>query len=530
MTVLDRLNKNYIYCECLWFHRKVRSEIMLLDSLLGTQLPILAEVAVLGAVGYILSAVITFIYFARLHKFSVPGPRFVQPFVGGLIQMIRDPYEFWNIQRDYSPNGYSWQGLMNQFVVFATKADLCHKIFTANSADTLTLVLHPNGVRILGEGNIAFQHGAPHKALRASFMNLFTQKALSLYLPIQERLCRKHLANWIKDYPHGSTPQEMRDLIRNFNCETSQTVFLGPHLADPVKFTNDYNNMTKGFLSPPIYFPGTTLYKAVGARKKVVHQLEETVRKSKAAMSIPGAESTCLLDFWSAFVLDEIKHAQENGTPLPHYAPDDVMAEVMMDFLFASQDASTASLVYLTATMCDHPDILQRVVEEQRKLRPNNEPLTYDLMQEMNFTRCCVLEQLRQHPPAPMVPMVAHNDFQLDENYTVPKGSYIIPSLVASCREGFPDPEKFDPDRMGPERQEDRKFSKQYIPFGVGPHRCVGYNYAIIHLTVYLALIASLSEWKRSYTPNSHKTMYLPTLYPWDCLCTWAAKQGVTVY
>ena len=197
-----------------------------------------------------------------------------------------------------------------------------------------------------------------------------------------------------------------------------------------------------------------------------------------------------------------------------------------MDFLFASQDASTASLSMMTATMAEFPEILERVRKEQARLRPNDEPLTYDLVQEMTFTRQCVLEQLRLHPPAPMVPMMAHGDFQLDENFTAPKGSLIIPSLVGACREGFTDPDRYDPDRMGPERAEDRKFSKQFIPFGVGPHRCVGYNYAINHLTVYLALVAHHASWNRTRTPDSDKIIYLPTLYPHDCLCTWKFREG----
>uniref|UniRef100_A0A0A9ZBQ0 Cytochrome P450 61 n=1 Tax=Lygus hesperus TaxID=30085 RepID=A0A0A9ZBQ0_LYGHE len=116
------------------------------------------------------------------------------------------------------------------------------------------------------------------------------------------------------------------------------------------------------------------------------------------------------------------------------------MADTMLDFLFASQDASTASLTMVTATMADHPEILERVRQEQLKLRPNDEPLTYDLVQEMTFTRQCVMEQLRQFPPAPMVPMKAHNDFALTEDTVIPKGSLIIPSLVACCREGFTNP------------------------------------------------------------------------------------------
>lgn len=494
------------------------------STLLGFEMNIAFE-AILFAVGvYVVASILTFLYFASIHKFKVPGPTFVTPLVGGLITMIKDPFNFWEDQRKYAPSGYSWHSILNQFVVFATKADLCQKIFATNSESTLTLALHPNGKIILGNENIAFQSGEKHKQLRASFMNLFTTKALSLYLPIQERVALEHLKKWVKQWPHGGKPNEMRSFIRELNCETSQEVFLGRHLHNRAKFTEDYNKMTEGFLSAPIYFPGTALYNAVQARKGAMRELEDAVRRSKLFMAQPDAQPHCLLDFWSSTILELVRESKERGEDASEFTSDERMADVMMDFLFASQDASTASLTMITATMADRPDILARVRAEQASLRPTNEPLTYELVQEMKFTRQCVLEQLRLYPPAPMVPMIAHSPFQVDENFTAPKGSLIIPSLVGACREGFTNPDVFDPDRMNDVRQEDRKFSKQFIPFGVGPHRCVGYNYAINHLTVYLALIAHHGEWKRERTANSDKIMYLPTLYPHDCLCTWALR------
>ncbi|KAF8295279.1 cytochrome p450-like protein [Trypanosoma cruzi] len=499
----------------------------LISNVLGVQIPYLAEVAAIMLIAHGLAYLLTMFYFARKHKFSIPGPKFVTPLLGGLVMMMKDPYTFWEKQRRYCPSGYSWLSILNQFTVFVTRADLCHKIFATNSENTLTLQLHPNGRIILGDNNIAFQCGPRHKALRASFLNLFATKALSLYLPIQERLIREHLAEWVKKYPFEGKPEEMRGHIRELNCKTSQTVFVGEHLLDPEEFTRNYNIITVGFLSLPLYFPGTALYKAVQARKKVVDELKAAVIRSKARMSLPDAEAHCVLDFWSATILETLKACEDEGVDPPPFASDDAMAETLLDFLFASQDASTASLVMITATMADRPDILERVRQEQAKLCAGDEPLTFDLVQEMTFTRQCVLEQLRLFPPAPMVPMKAHSDFVIDGHYTVPKGSLIIPSLVGACREGFPNPDVYDPDRMGSERQEDRKFAKQFIPFGVGPHRCVGYNYAINHLTVYLALVARLAEWRRTRTPNSDKVIYLPTLYPHDCLCTWRHREGL---
>ena len=496
-------------------------------------IPTLLEIVLLPVVTYALAVFLTMIYFARIHKFKIAGPTFVPPLLGNLIAMIRDPYGFWDLQRvnaTSTPAGYCWTSILNQFTVFATKPDICQKIFATNSDTTLTLALHPNGQIILGANNIGFQTGPKHKALRASFISLFTIKALSIYLPKQQKIINDTINTWPKKYPVGSggTFKEMREDIRKLNCETSQTVFLGVHLDDPVAFTHDYDLMTNGFLTAPIYFPGTALYAAVQGRHRAMARLERAVNSSRRAMSKPNAEPDCLLDFWSIEVNEQVAQAKEAGEPEPHFANDHDMADSIMDFLFASQDASTASLTMITATMREHPEILARVVKEQDALRPNDEPLTYELVQEMTFTRACVLEQLRLQPPAPMVPMLAHGPFKIDDNFTAPKGSLIIPSIVGACREGFPEPDRYDPDRMGPERQEDRKFSKNFLPFGAGPHRCVGYNYAIIHLTIYLALVAKNLEWERKITKDSHKIIYLPTLYPADCLCKWQYREGRT--
>ena len=493
---------------------------------------VIVEIFLAGVGCYALVALLTFLHFARLHKFKIPGPNYwATPLLGKLIHIIRDPFGFWDDQlklAQSNPNGYSWTSIMGFFTVFCHTAEHCQKIFAANGPDTLGLILHPNGRILFGAGNIAFQSGARHKALRASFINLFTTKALSLYLPKQQEILLRHLDMWATKFPKGSTPTEMRTYIREMNCETSQYVFLGTHLDNPKVFSEDYDMMTQGFLAAPLYFPGTLLYKAVKARDRALVRLERAVASSKKAMSLPNVEPTCLLDFWSIHVMEEVRVATEAGEEVPHYSNDFSMAEMMMDFLFASQDASTASLTMITATMKEYPEILARVVAEQDRLRPNDEPLTFDLLQEMTFTRQCVLEQLRQVPPAPMVPMIAHAPFKIDDSLTVPKYSIVIPSIVGGCRDGFTNPEEFDPDRMGDERQEDRKNAKSMLVFGVGPHRCVGYNYAINHLTVFLALMAKNMAWDRQRTKDSDKIIYLPTLYPHDCLITWGYREGRT--
>ncbi len=83
----------------------------------------------------------------------------------------------------------------------------------------------PPHVQILGEHNIAFIHGDIHKALRRSFLALFTRRALGMYLALQEAEIRKHLAEWVA----LGREIDIRTYVRDLNLRTSQRVFLGPY-------------------------------------------------------------------------------------------------------------------------------------------------------------------------------------------------------------------------------------------------------------------------------------------------------------
>jgi cytochrome P450 family 710 subfamily A protein len=245
-------------------------------------------------------------------------------------------------------------------------------------------------------------------------------------------------------------------------------------------------------------------------------------------------------------------------------------------FLFASQDASTASLVWTTALMADRPDVLARVRQEQYALRPDLEAtIDGEALSKMDYTRQVVKEILRYRAPAPMVPQVrrrrrrrrrprrhrggspcwlrrmlcvqaavlatpthllclpprnggraqmTYGKYALSEDYTIPSGTLVFPSINSGCMQGFTDPEAFDPDRFSPERKEDIVHAKNYLVFGAGAHYCVGKEYAINQLVAFLAIMSTSADWDRRRTERSDEWQYLPTIYPYDSLITLRAR------
>lgn len=85
-------------------------------------------------------------------------------------------------------------------------------------------------------------------------------------------------------------------------------------------------------------------------------------------------------------------------------------------------------------------------------------------------------ETLRMSPSIPFVPRFARNDIDI-EGYRIPKGSRIFISIFNVQRH----PEFWEnPNVFQPERFINRKASHRcsYIPFGAGPHTCIGNNFA----------------------------------------------------
>jgi len=451
-----------------------------------------------------------FFYFK---KRGLPGPTLVTPFIGGIISMVRDPYKFWHKQMD--EHKFSWNTVIGYFMVILADYSTSRQVFEAVSAD-LPVALHPSAWKILGDNNIAFMNGSFHKQLRHRLLPLFTQRALGVYLSLQDQAIREHLAKWFEESKNlSSKGLEMKPRAWDLNSMTSLSVFVGPYLDEESRktFKEDYRAVTNGFLAFPINLPGTMLNQAIRARHRIIDNLTIIAGRSKKCMA-SGEEPSCLLDFWMSNTIKEIETAKNNNEPPPPHSTDREVAHIVLDFLFASQDASTASLTWAIHFLCEYPDVLAKVREEQARIRPNNETITPELLSQMQYTWQVMKEILRFRPPATIVPHIAKKNYIVNDKVVAPKGSLVIPSIWSANREGWTNPDCFDVNRFSPERT--GQFDKYFLTFGTGPHSCVGQRYAMNHIMLFIAILATEAEFTRKITPNMHEIMYAPTIYPAD--------------
>eukprot|EP01114_Cavostelium_apophysatum_P019171 TRINITY_DN6099_c0_g1_i2.p1 TRINITY_DN6099_c0_g1~~TRINITY_DN6099_c0_g1_i2.p1 ORF type:complete len:490 (-),score=85.59 TRINITY_DN6099_c0_g1_i2:61-1530(-) len=439
----------------------------------------------------------------RSNKGRLPGPPVVLPFLGQMFEVIYHPWNFYTKQATYGD--ISWSSAFGKSILFTRKAELTKEVFNSPSAFTLWLVWGAKS--ILGRNNIAFMTGEPHKALRKRLLPLFTLRSLAVFLPIQERATRKFLEDWCKNQSkNGEKTFCVRPLARDLNIYTSSSVFVGPYINDAVRneITDHYWTINYGFLSFPYDIPFTPHRKAVRSRETLTNLFTSCATKSLEKMAKPDAQPECLVDLWME---EEIKTNSEN--PMDHKE----IGLHIFDFLFASQDASTASIVWVMALLDQFPEVREKVLEEQLRVRPNDEPITMESIKKMVYTKQVVMELLRYRPPATMVPHMANVDTQID-GHNIKKGTVILPSIWESHLDSYENPEVFDPERFNPQN-EDRN-GKKFMAFGAGPHRCIGMTYAINHLITFMSVIVRNYDWKREHTKGGDEIIFMPTIFPKD--------------
>ncbi|KAF5811287.1 putative cytochrome P450 [Helianthus annuus] len=475
---------------------------------------------------YILSFATFLIFIEQINylkkKRSVPGPNLVLPFFGNAISLVRDPTSFWDLQSTMAKSsglGFSTNYIIGRFIVFIRSTELSHKVFNNVRPDAFHLVGHPFGKKLFGEHNLIYMMGQEHKDLRRRIAPNFTPKALSTYTELQQHIILKHLKSWVDSPDSGSNPFPLRLLCRDMNLETSQNVFVGPYLSGESRkrFEIDYNFFNVGLMKLPVDLPGFAFRNARLAVSRLVKTLAVCAEDSKTKMKL-GEEPTCLVDFWMQDTLREIAVSEDSGEkPSPHTSSTEIGGH-LFDFLFASQDASTSSLLWAVTLLDSHPEVLSRVREEVAGIwSPESDKLiTAEELRQMRYTEAVAREVIRYRAPATLVPHIAGEDFPLTETYTIPKGTIVFPSVYESSFQGFIEADRFDPDRFMEHRQEDRVYKKNYLAFGAGPHQCVGQRYAINHLVLFIAMFTSLFDFKRERSDGCDEIAYVPTICPRD--------------
>ena len=415
-------------------------------------------------------------------------------------------------------------------MVIASTRDLARKIL--NSPQYVKPCIVDIAVTILGADNWVFLDGRAHVEFRKGLNGLFTRRALNSYLPGQEDMYDKYFKRFLQiTKDNGGKPYPFMHEFRELMCSISLRTFAGHYIPDSAmkKIADDYYLVTAALelVNFPIILPYTKAWYGKKAADMTMDELAKCAAKAKVRMAA-GGEITCTMDAWIRDMIDSKnwREAEEKGLPTEGLVKPTVLireftdmeiARVLFTFLFASQDATSSAATNLFQIVAQRPDVLERVREENYRVRNGDihARVNMDQLESMTYTRAVVRELLRWRPPVLMAPYQAKKAFPITDGYTVPKGAMVIPTTWPALHdpEIYDRPDEFDPDRYYSGDAEE-KGTKNYLVFGTGPHYCIGQNYAQLNLALCIGKASLLLDWKHHATPLSEEISIFATIFP----------------
>lgn len=201
-------------------------------------------------------------------------------------------------------------------------------------------------------------------------------------------------------------------------------------------------------------------------------------------------------------VLMEARYS--DGTAL---TPNEITG-ILTASMFAGHHTSSGTAAWTLIELLRHPEWFARVRTETDALHARDGSITYQGLREVPVLESVIKEVLRLHPPLVILMRGVLHDFHV-AGVTVPSGHLVAisPAVSHTIPELFRDPERFNPERYGPGREEDAQ-TFGWIPFGGGAHRCSGSAFAMMQLKAITARLVHRWDFELAQPPATYENDY----------------------
>ena len=416
------------------------------------------------------------------------------PFIGETIAFFSDP--------DFSKKRVNKYGNVYKTSIFGnptvTMIGSEANTFLFRNENKYVVSSWPKSTRILlGKKSLAVNNGSFHTSRRKLLYDAFAPRALASYIPTMEQITNKYLEKWSEMGTFTWYPE-----LRNYTFDIASNLFVSTDGGFDSQVGHYFEVWCAGLFTLPISLPWTKFGKASQARRKLLASLEEIIIKRQQADS-PGEDALGLL----------IQAEDEEGNSL---SLEELKDQVLL-LLFAGHETLTSAIASFCLLTAQHPDVMQRLVEEQDRLNITGTPTLEDL-KAMTYLEQVLKEVMRLIPPIGGGFREAVETFEFG-GYRIPQGWNIQYQIAQTHKdeEIYPESDRFDPDRFDPKQPADKQASFGYIPFGGGLRECIGKEFARLEMRLFASKLLQNYQWE--LLPNQNlELVTVPTPHPRDGL------------
>jgi sterol 14-demethylase len=423
------------------------------------------------------------------------------PLLGQLLELRRAPLDlFWRVHRECGELGeMRWA---RQRVVMLTGEEAHEAFFRAPDEQLDQAAAYPFMTPIFGQG-VVFD-ATPEQRKQAMKNSSLRDKMMRGHAERIATETERMIESW------GQTGEiDLLDFFGELTLYTSSACLIGPEFRDELspEYWPLFQDLELGtdaiaYVNP--YLPIPSFRKRDRARKRLAALVQDVIDRRERA----GRKTRDLV-----YILTTLK----DGNGMPRYTADQITG-MFISMMFAGHHTTSGTSAWTLLELLLNPDVMRRVVKELDDIYADGRDVSYQALREIPELECSLKETLRLHPPLIILMRKVMEEFQY-KDYVVEPGVTVAVSPAISNRmpEHFPEPERFDPERYKPGREEDKQ-PFAWLPFGAGRHRCVGAAFAMVQLKAIFSVLLRNYEFELAQPPetyhNDHSKMVVTLKQP----------------
>ncbi|XP_011150783.2 cytochrome P450 9e2-like [Harpegnathos saltator] len=350
----------------------------------------------------------------------------------------------------------------------------------------------------LFDKNVFALRGNRWKEMRNTLSPSFTASKMKIMFELVSK-CSCEFAEYLADHPEQCASIDTKEAFRRYTTDVIATSAFGINV-------NSMKDRDNEFFIRGLETSNLSGFKAM--IKFIFFRVCPRLTKMLGLSFFSPATS----QFFRKIVAETIKVREEQGIVRPdmihllmrardkegpsvhEMTLDDIVAQALIFFL-AGFDTSATLMCFVAHELAVHRDIQDRLWEEVEKHFVEGEgKITYEAMSKMVYMDMVVSEALRKYPPVVFLDRLCAKKYELPpakpgyKNVIVEPDSMTWTPVYALHHDPkyFSNPSKFDPERFSDENK-DNIIPYTYLPFGLGPRKCIGNRFALMETKLLVA-------------------------------------------
>ena len=336
-------------------------------------------------------------------------------------------------------------------------------------------------MRLLTGNGLLTSDGSHWQRQRRLLQPFFTAKAVATHAHEMTCVAAETAERWTAAAVAGRSLELHEEMLGLALDVLGRTLFgvrfsdqaqsVGHAVSEAIRFVAQ---RSRQLLPPPLWLPTPGNRRFLAAKAALVRFIRERI-----FCLADGAHDTPAM-------LAVLQQAHDPVTG--QRMSDAELIDELITLVIAGHETSAVALTWTLCLLGRNPEAEAQLHRELDAVLAGRLPTLADVP-ALTYTRRVLDEALRLYPTAWVFPRTCLRDERLGD-CDIPQGSMILvcPYLTHRLPEYFPQPERFLPERFDSEDAPARP-RHAYLPFGAGPHTCIGQHFAMQELVLSLATL-----------------------------------------